>query len=83
MKDELLNIVKLLGEENEKKLKDGITDLLLKRIEEDLDDIGVYLMDLEAMLDDIRRDIEKEAKEKIMKKYMDKLDKIMEDSFNK
>lgn len=83
MKDELLNIVKLLGEENEKKLKDGITDLLLKRIEEDLDDIGVYLMDLESMLDDIRREIEKETKEKIMKKYMDKLDKIMEDSFNK
>lgn len=79
MKDELLNIVKLLGEENEKKLKDGITDLLLKRIEEDLDDIGVYLMDLESMLDDIRREIEKEAKEKIMKKYMDKLEGKLND----
>lgn len=81
MKDELLNIVKLLGEENEKKLKDGITDLLLKRIEEDLDDIGVYLMDLEAMLDDIRREIEKEAKEKIMKMYMDKLDELIAEKF--
>lgn len=81
MKDELLNIVKLLGEENEKKLKDGITDLLLKRIDEDLDDIGVYLMDLEAMLDDIRREIEKEAKEKIMKKYMDKLDELIAEKF--
>lgn len=79
MKDELLNIVKLLGEENEKKLKDGITDLLLKRIEEDLDDIGVYLMDLESMLDDIRREIEKETKEKIMKKYMDKLEEKLND----
>lgn len=81
MKDELLNIVKILGEENEKKLRDGITDLLLERIEEDLDDIGIYLMDLEAMLDDIRREIEKEAKEKIMKKYMDKLDELMAEKF--
>lgn len=81
MTNELLNIVNLLGEENEKKLKDGITDLLLKRIEEDLNDIGVYLMDLEYMLDDIRREIEKEAKEKIMKKYMDKLDKLMAEKF--
>lgn len=76
---ELLNIVKLLGEENEKKLRDGITDLILKRIEEDLEDINIYLMDLEAMLDDFRRDIEKEAKEKIMKKYMDKLEENLND----
>ena len=81
MTNELLNIVNLLGEENEKKLKDGITDLLLKRIEEDLNDIGVYLMDLEYMLDDIRKDIEKEAKEKIMKRYMDKLDKLITEKF--
>ena len=79
MKEELLNIVKLLGEENEKKLKDGITDLLLKRIEEDLDDISIYLMDLESMLDEIKKDIEKEAKEKIMKKYMDKLEEKLND----
>lgn len=78
---ELLNIVKLLGEENEKKLRDGITDLLLKRIEEDLEDIDIYLMDLEAMFDDFRRDIEKEAKDKIMKKYMSKLDELMAENF--
>ena len=79
MTNELLNIVKLLGEENEKKLKDGITDLLLKRIEDDLDDIDIYLMDLEAMLDDIRREIEKEAKERITKMYMKKLEGKLND----
>ena len=82
MKDELLNIVSLLGEENKKRLQDGITDLLLERIREDLDDVSVCLMDLEAMLDSIRKDIEKEAKEKIKNMYMKKLErKLNEENY--
>ena len=80
--EELLGIAKLLGEENEKKLKDGITNILLERIREDLDDINIYLMDLEAMLDSIRKDIEREAKEKIKNMYMGKLDELFGEMFS-
>ena len=81
MKDELLNIVNLLGEENEKKLKDGITDLLLERIEEDLHDIAIYLIDLETMFENIKEELEKEVKEKVSKMYMDKLDELIKERF--
>lgn len=79
MRDELLNIVKILGEDNEKKLRDGITDLLLKRVEEDLDDVCIYLVDLQSMLDEVRKDIEKDVKEKIMKIYMEKIGEKLND----
>ena len=45
--EELTKIAKLLGEDNEKRLKDKITDLLIQRVDEDLNDMCTYLIDFE------------------------------------
>ena len=79
--EELTNIAKLLGEENEKRLKDTITDLLIQQVEEDLDSMCVYLIDFESMMSEIRKDIERAAKEKLVDRYMEKLQRKMDEFF--
>lgn len=79
---ELSNIVKLLGEENEKKLKDSITDLLIERVDEDLRDMCTYIIDFEETFDQIRKDVEKDVKEMMYRKYMDKMEQKMNELLN-
>lgn len=78
---ELSNIAKLLGEENEKKLKDKITDLLIERVDEDLRGMCTYLIDFEYVFDQVRKDVEKDIKEMIYKKYMEAMEFKMNELF--
>ena len=43
--EKLLAITKLLGEENENRLKDAVTDLLIEQVKGDLHSISHYLID--------------------------------------
>lgn len=70
-------VAKLLGEENEKKLKDGITDLLIERVDEDLRDMCTYIIDFEEVFEQVRKDVEKDVKEMMYKKYMTKMEEKM------
>lgn len=79
--EELTKIAKLLGEENEKKLKDSITDLLIERFMEDLDDMGCYMIDYEQLFDEVRVEVESVMKNKIMKMYMEKAEKKFSELF--
>lgn len=81
--DELLGIAKLLGEENEKKLKDGIVDLLLRQVEQDIEDKykTYYILDFDDIFEEIKRDVESVVKEKAMEKYMESIDKLIEERF--
>lgn len=72
------NIVKLLGENNEQKLKDTITDLLIDRFEDDLNDMGCYMIDYEQLFDEIRDEVKSTIKDKVAKVYLAKA----EDKFN-
>ena len=76
--EELSKIAKLLGEDNEKKLKDGITDLILEEIESDLENNSFYLIDFDEMLDEIRDEIKNELKSKVRSRYM----KLAEEKFS-
>ena len=82
---ELVKIAELLGEENEKKLKESITDMLIERFEEDLDDMNYYMMDYESLFDEIRIEVKNVLKTKITKKYMEKAEQrfseLFEESF--
>ena len=67
--EEITKIAKLLGEDNEKKLKDGITELLLNKIEDELDDLSDWLLDCESLIDEVREEIFEIAKKKMIEKY--------------
>lgn len=78
---ELTSIASILGEENEKRLKDGITDLLLRQVDMDISD--KYEYDYILVFDDIyaevKAKIEEEFKEKLTKKYRKLMNKRMND----
>jgi hypothetical protein len=69
-------LVKLLGEENEKRLKDGITDLLLQQVEIDLHDKYEYdfILAFDDIYEEVKEEIKETVKQKMMKEYMKKLD---------
>lgn len=80
---ELTNIINLLGEENEKRLKDGITDLLLQQVERDLADRYEYeyIIAFDHLFEEARELIEKEFKEKLVEKYREQMNKELERMF--
>lgn len=69
--EKVLEIAKLLGEENVKKLKDSITDALIERCQDELDDMSIWVIDYEQLFDEIQDEVRAVMKEKIMKKYIE------------
>lgn len=71
MKD-LTNLVKILGEDNEKRLKDAITDLLINQFEDDLESMTYYMFDYDEIFDEVRKEVKSIMKDKISKVYLEK-----------
>ena len=82
--EEQLAITKILGEENEKRLKEAITDLLIEQVKGDLDNMCHYLIDWEELFEEIRDEIKEEFREKLREKYIkvaeEKLSEVFKDS---
>lgn len=68
--EELLAITKVLGEENEKRFKDAVTDLLIEQVKDDLVNLSNYLVDWEELFDEIRTEIKEEFRAKLREKYV-------------
>ena len=81
--EELTGIMKLLGEENEKRLKDGITDLLLQQVERDIEDKYQYnyIIAFDDIFEEVRVQIEKEFKEELANKYRKLMEEKMKSVF--
>lgn len=73
--DNVVEIAKLLGEDNAQRLKDGITDLLLSRVEEDLQDDDYYLFDYEKLFEEIEDEVISMVRERVRKTYMEQAEK--------
>lgn len=77
----VLEITKLLGEENEKKLKDSITDLMIEKAATEIDDMCDYLIDFERLFDEVQKEVSTDLKEKLVKIYSEKLDVKIKELF--
>lgn len=85
-----IELISLLGEENVKKLKDRITDMLIERVRDDLDTYGEYLIyppDIQATMDEAVEDtytkvlkMYKNAVLDINKDYIEKMKAYMADA---
>lgn len=79
--EQLTKIEELLGEDNAKRLKDTITDMIIEQVKSDMDNMTVYLIDFEVVLDGIRRDIERDVRERLTNEYVEVLRKRLDDYF--
>lgn len=81
--ENLTNIINILGEENEKRLKDGITDLLLRQVEKDLEDRYEYeyIVTFDDIYEEVNKQVKEELKEKLTNKYRELMNKKMSDIF--
>lgn len=69
--DKVLEIAKLLGEENVQKLRDSITDALIERCKDELDDMAIWVIDYEQLFDEIQDEVKAVMKNMIMNKYLE------------
>ena len=78
---ELTKIAKILGEENEQRLKNEITDLLIHRIEDDLDNYEDWIVDLNELYKEVNKEVQKAVKDKMIKHYTEKFEEKMNAMF--
>lgn len=69
---ELTKLAMLLGEDNEKRFKDAITDLLINQFEDDLQNMTDYMCDYDEIFDEVRKEVTSVMKEKIKMIYLEK-----------
>jgi hypothetical protein len=69
--EKCLEIAKLLGEENVEKIKNSVTDMLIDRCREELEDMAVYMVDYERMFDEIQDEVKAIMKNRIKNKYLE------------
>lgn len=75
--EKCLEVAKLLGEENVNRLKDTVTDLLIKRCEDELEDMAIYMIDYENLFEEVEEEVRAIVKDKIKQIYLEKAeDKI-------
>lgn len=70
--EKVLEIAKLLGEENVNRLKDTVTDLLIKRCEDELEDMSIYMIDYENLFEEVEAEVRAIVKDKIKQIYLTK-----------
>lgn len=70
--EKVLEVAKLLGEENVNRLKDTVTDLLIKRCEDELEDMAIYMVDYEQLFAEVEDEVRSIIKDRIMKMYLEK-----------
>lgn len=77
--EKCLEVAKLLGEENVEKIKNSVTDMLIDRCREELEDMAIYMVDYERMFDEIQDEVKAIMKNKIKNKYLE----MAEEKFSK
>lgn len=68
----LTKLATLLGEDNEKRFKDAMTDLLINQFEDDLQNMSEYMCDYEEIFDEVREEVATIMKNKIKMIYLEK-----------
>ena len=80
--EKCLEVAKLLGEENVNRLRDTVTDLLIKRCEDELEDMTIYMIDYENLFEEVEKEARAIVKDKIKQIYLtkaeDKISKLFE-----
>lgn len=79
--ENLSKMANLLGEENEKRLKDAITDLLIHQFEDDLLNMCEYMCDYGEIFDEVRKEVTSIMKNKITKAYVAKAEARFDELF--
>lgn len=81
--EKVMEIAALLGEDNVNRLRDGITDLLLEQVSQELNDMSAWLIDFESLLDEIRDEVKADIKKKILPQYLKAVETKVDALFQK
>lgn len=72
--DKILEIAKLLGEDNAQRLKDELMDFLLDYLKSDVEGMCEYLIDFEDLFDEVRKEVFENVKDKMIKRYTNEIE---------
>ena len=80
---ELNTIAELLGEENEKRLKNAITDALIRTVENDIEDRYKYdyIIAFDSIYEEVNKELQEELRVKMAEKYREHMEKELKKMF--
>ena len=81
--EKCLEVAKLLGEENVEKIKNSVTDMLIDRCREELEDMDIYIVDYEALFAEVETEVKAIIKNKIMSKYLEMAEEKFSELFER
>lgn len=80
---DIKSIVAILGEDNERKIKDGIADIILEQCKVDLEGWDMYILDPDDLngvvaeaVDEVRAEIKDMIRDKLMAKAMREMEEL-------
>lgn len=68
--EKCLEVARLLGEKNVEKIKNSVTDMLIERCRDELDDMAIYMVDYEQLFSEIEDEVRSIVKDRIMQVYL-------------
>ena len=81
--EKVLEVAKLLGEDNVNRLKDTVTDLLIKRCKDELEDMAIYMVDYEQLFAEVEDEVRSIIKDRVMKAYLEKAEGKISELFER
>ena len=85
--DNVSVLVKVLGEENEKRVKDEITNMIIEQVRSDIENYDDWIIPLEDIIEELNNEIYLRVKDMFMEKYTEsiteKLGKTLDELFKK
>ena len=74
--ENLIGIARIIGEENEQKIKDGITNAILELVDRDLQEFYryEYVINFENLFYQIEQEVKEKVKERIIQMYAAKME---------
>lgn len=73
--EKILKIAESLGEENVQKIKDGITEMLLDYLKEDLENMEDCIINYNELFEDVRDEVFANIRDKMINKYTAEIEK--------
>lgn len=70
--EKVLEIAKFLGEDNVEKIRNKVTDMLIERCQDELDDMAIYMVDYEQLFAEVEDEVRSIVKDRIVKMYLEK-----------
>lgn len=80
--NEISKLAELLGESNANRLRDAITDRLIRQMDDDLNSFTEYMFDYEEIFAEVKKEVYQLVRTRVMNEYMTTVANSLDEALN-